>query len=434
MKAAATQPGAPSVTRGYAWGVVGMLWFVCAFNYADRQAISVVFPLLKQEFGFDKEQLGLIGSAFMWVYAAGAPLAGWAGDRFPRRHLILGGCLFWSFVTLMTACCGRLWQFVTVRALEGFGETFYFPASMSLVSAYHGLRTRSRAMALHQSSVYAGTIGGSWLGAVLAEQYGWRTGFYCFGAAGIVLALLLYVFLREPAREVSATAPAETSASEPASAVDSAPPKFLATLLFLLRHPSARLLLLAFVGANFVAALFLVWTPTFLIEKFGFKLGAAGLSATVFIHAASALSGPLSGWAADAWSVRRSGARMLVQAVGMMVGAGFVALVGWTQDKLTLLLAMTAFGLCKGCYDAGIFASLYDVVPANARATTAGVMNTVGWTGGALGPIYAGWMAKHAGQGSEVANMSLAVSLCGLVYLVVAALLWRASRMAERTH
>ena len=52
-----------------------MLWFVCFFNYADRQAIFSVFPKLKEEFGFDKVQLGLIGSAFMWVYAFGAPAA-----------------------------------------------------------------------------------------------------------------------------------------------------------------------------------------------------------------------------------------------------------------------------------------------------------------------------------------------------------------------
>lgn len=428
-------PAATRPVRGYAWAVVGMLWLVCCFNYADRQAISVVFPLLQREFGFDKEQLGLVGSAFMWVYAAGAPLAGWAGDRWPRRHLILGGCLFWSSVTLTTAWCGRLWQFVAVRALEGFGETFYFPASMSVLSAYHGPRSRSRAMAWHQSSVYAGTIGGSWLGAVLAERYGWRTGFYCFGAAGLILALVLYVFLREPAREGRGEKGESPGPGNPEPALepggdraDSGPPQFKATLLFLLRHPCARLLLLAFVGANFVAALFLVWTPTFLLEKFGYKLGTAGLSATVFIHGASALSAPFSGWLADAWSRRRPGARMRVQAGGMLAGAGFVGLVGWTEDKLTLVLAMTAFGLCKGFYDAGIFASLYDVVPANARATAAGVLNTVGWTGGALGPLYAGWMAKHAGQGNEVANMSLAVSLCGVLYLGVAWLLWQAAR------
>ena len=131
-----------------------MLWFVCFFNYADRQAIFAMFPKLKEEFGFDKVQLALIGSAFMWVYAAGAPLAGYICDRFRRKDLILGGCLFWSFVTITTGWCSKLWHFVTVRALEGFGETFYFPASMSLVSDYHDKRTRSRALSFHQSQLH----------------------------------------------------------------------------------------------------------------------------------------------------------------------------------------------------------------------------------------------------------------------------------------
>ena len=90
------------MSRNYKWHVVVMLWFICFFNYADRQAISAVFPVLQKEFGFDKLQLGLIGSAFMWVYAAGAPLAGFIGDRVRRKDLILGGCIFWSFVTMDT--------------------------------------------------------------------------------------------------------------------------------------------------------------------------------------------------------------------------------------------------------------------------------------------------------------------------------------------
>src|SRR3954471_3887543 len=182
----------------YKWWVVLMLWWVCFFNYADRQAIYSVFPKLEQEFGFNKLQLGLIGSAFMWVYAAGAPLAGLIVDRFRRKDLILGGCLFWSAVTVTTGWCSKLRDFVIVRAAEGLGETFYFPASMSLASDYHGRRTRSRALSLHQSSVYAGTVIGSWMGAWFAERHGWRVGFYIFGGCGMVLALVLFRFLREP--------------------------------------------------------------------------------------------------------------------------------------------------------------------------------------------------------------------------------------------
>ena len=160
-----------------------------------------MFPKLKEEFGFGKVELGLIGSAFMWVYAAGAPLAGFICDRLRRKDLILGGCVFWSLITVTTGWCGKLWQFVTVRALEGLGETFYFPAGMSLMSDYHDRRTRSRALSFHQSSVYVGTILGSWLGAWFAEHLGWRTGFYLFGGLGLALALVLAKLLREPPRE-----------------------------------------------------------------------------------------------------------------------------------------------------------------------------------------------------------------------------------------
>src|SRR5689334_13823301 len=120
-------PDSEKSSPGYKWSVVAMLWFVCFLNYGDRQAIFSIFPKLHEEFGFDKVAQGLIGSAFMWVYALGGPLAGYVGDRVRRKDLILGGCVFWSCVTVTTGWCAKLWQFVAVRALEGFGETFYFP-------------------------------------------------------------------------------------------------------------------------------------------------------------------------------------------------------------------------------------------------------------------------------------------------------------------
>ena len=84
---------------------------------------------------------------------------------------------------------------------------------------------------------------------------------------------------------------------------------------------------------------------------------------------------------------------------------------------------MTAFGLCKGCYDAGIFASLYDQIEPRARASAAGVMNAVGWGGGALGPLFVGLATKYGGGTSDVDNMSRAIACGGGVYLVCGLLL-----------
>ncbi|MDB5353498.1 MAG: major facilitator superfamily 1 [Planctomycetota bacterium] len=407
----------------YKWWVVFMLWFVCFFNYADRQAIFSVFPTLEKEFKFDKVQLGLIGSAFMWVYAFGAPIAGVIGDRVRRKDLILGGCVFWSGVTMMTGWCGKLWQFVAVRALEGFGETFYFPASMSLTSDYHGPETRSRALSLHQSSVYIGTIAGSWVGAWFAEHRGWRQGFTFFGASGIVLAAVLYAFLREPLRGSSEKTEEELpSAPLPLAEVGRA----------IFRSPAVPFLMAAFLAANLVATIFLTWTATFLVEKFHFKLTTAGLSGTVYIHLASAVSVPFGGILADYLARRMTGGRILVQAIGLLAGSIPVFLIGSTAHVTTLLLAMTLFGLCKGLYDANIFASLYDRVEPRARATAAGLMNTIGWGGGALGPLIVGWVATHGSRATEVENMSVAIAYCGAIYLVGAALLIVAFLLSRR--
>src|SRR5437016_480665 len=82
----------PGVSPNYRWWVVFMLWFVCFLNNGDRQAISAILPKLQDEFHFSAAQLGIIGSAFMWIYAANSPIAGYLGDKLRRKDLILGGC------------------------------------------------------------------------------------------------------------------------------------------------------------------------------------------------------------------------------------------------------------------------------------------------------------------------------------------------------
>jgi MFS family permease len=428
----------------YKWWVILMLWAICLFNYADRQAISSVFPKLKEEFHFNDLQLGLIASAFMWVYAFAAPLAGFIGDRVRRKNLIIGGFLFWSGITVMTGWCGKVWQFVAVRASEGFGETFYYPAAMSLASDYHGPKTRSLALSLHQTAVYAGTIAGSWAGAWFAERLGWRFGFYFFGASGLVLACVLALFLREPVRGASdppspsgppiTTHQSPTTNLPPSSFIlhpssfrpPAPPPSFPETLRAIARSPAALILLIVFPGANFVSAVFMTWTPTFLVEKFGFKLAEAGLSGSVFIYLACAAGSPVAGWLADRLSRRMVGGRILVQALGLGAGTGFIFLVGMTPNVSTLLLSMTGFGLCKGFYDSNIFASMFDFVEPGARGAATGLMNMTGWFGGALGPVYLGWAALHGRHASEMANMSEAIAWCAPIYLAGSLLLFAA--------
>ena len=407
----------PPKNGRYKWYVVGMLWFICFFNYADRQAVFAIFPLLKKDFGFNTEQLGLIGTAFIIIYALTAPVAGPIGDRRSRKTLIIGGLYVWSIVTGLTSLCTKVWQFVIVRGSEGLGETFYFPASMSMVSDYHSKSTRSRAMSLHQTGVYVGTIGGSAFAGWMGERYGWRSPFLIFGLLGIVLGLALSLFIREPERD-EAQKIEDGEDYKDASVAQIPMTEFIGEWL---HTPTAVILAAAFFGANLVAMVFLVWMPTFLNEKFHMDVAKAGLGATIYIQAASMAGAAGGGYLADRWRRNISGGRILTQAIGTLLGAPFIFLCGYTRNMSVLIGAMTLFGLFKGLYDGNIWAGIYDVIPVSRRSAAVGIMNFVGWTGGAIGAFGIGVAAFHG------ITMSAAISSTAIIYLLVGAALFVAA-------
>jgi sugar phosphate permease len=397
----------------YKWYVVGMLWCISFFNYADREAVFSVFPLLQKEMHLTPVELGLLGSAFAWIYGLTAPFAGSIVDRVRRKTAILGGLYVWSTIAILTPISRTFHQLLSFMAAEGLGETFYFPASMSMISDYHGKRTRSRAMGSHQTSVYLGTIGGGFFAGLIGEHYGWRWSFIVFGSLGILLGFVLIRLLREPKRG-AADLEEQAPAAIPVVIKRIPISKFLGIIV---RTPSAMLLMAAFACANFVALVLLSWMPKFLYDKFHMSLAMAGLSATLFVQLASMVGSPLGGWFADLLRRRLAGGRMLVQAVALICGAPFVFLCGATKSIGLVVVVLTAWGLFKGLYDANIFASVFDVIPAQARGTAAGFMNMVGWLGGGgIAPVAIGIIAVHY-------TLGIAISLAGLVYVVAGILL-----------
>ena len=418
------QPAAENSSRSYGWWMVAMLWLVCFANYADRQAIFSIFPPLQQEFSLSRLQLGILGSAFMWVYALFGPLAGWLCDRFSRRSAIIGALLFWSACTAATGVAHSFGELVIYRALSGFGEAFYFPAAISLIASYHGRTTRSRAMSLHQSAVYVGSLAGGGVSGWLADRHGWRLPFTSFGVFGIVLALVLLAALKEPKRGESdrmvATEPGEERS-------------FLSGLLALLANPAAMVLAAVFVCANFVAAIFLSWTPIYLFEKFHMSLTAAGFHASTWLQCSSILGVLLGGVLADYLAKRSRGGRISAQSVGLVLGVPLLFLTGWSASAVLVLVAMAGFGFAKGIYDANIWASLYEVVPARHRGATVGLMNSLGWLGGGAATIAIAAGSAHFGLGPEISATSLLYAIAAIALLLLGRSMARSSAKPKAT-
>jgi sugar phosphate permease len=269
-------------------------------------------------------------------------------------------------------------------------------------------------MSLHQTGVYAGTIAGGAAAGWFAQHYGWRSPFVFFGALGIAAACLLLTTLREPERGAS-------DAKADAPGAKARPARIGEVAREVLGNPTVDLLILAFIGANFVAVVFLAWMPSFLYQKFSMSLTMAGWSATAYFQTASVAGVFAGGILAD----RFSRARIAVQAFGLLLGMPFVFLTGWTRAIPTLILAMTCYGFFKGMYDANIFAGLYEVVAFDRRAVAAGLLNSLGWLGAGFAPVLIAKLSAHYG-------MSACLSATAGIYLVSAALLGAASMRVAR--
>jgi MFS family permease len=408
---AAAQPGTdvPASRPGsYAWLVVLLLWAVCFFSYADRQALFSVFPLLRAEMGLTTVQLGMLGSSFAIIYGLTGPFAGYVVDHIRRKTAILGGLEVWSVICIFSALARNFGQLLFFRASEGLGEAIYYPAALSMVSDYHGPRTRSRAMGFLQTSVYAGTVGGGYLAGLIAQRHGWRTSILFFGALGCILGVVLIRILREPDRGSADSSPVSGDSSRQALSWRDIPS--------LIRIPSLLALMGVFACANFVALVLLTWIPTYLYSRFHLSLATAAFDAAVYPQLASIGGSVLGGYLADIFVVSNPRSRILVQCGGVLAGAPFVVICGLSNSLSGVLAALACWGFCKGVYDSNIFAAAFDVVPVRARGTVSGLMNCIGWLiGGGTAPVTIGFLATYMTLGQSIATSAAIYVLAGLL-------------------
>ncbi|MCZ2153004.1 MAG: MFS transporter [Bryobacterales bacterium] len=414
------------------WLVLAMFWLVYFLNHADRQIVFSVFPLLKGELGLTNTQLGLLGSSFQWVYACLVPVAGFLGDFISRKRVIISALLLWSSTTITSGLVSGFSLLLALRALTGAGEAFYYPSATSIIADYHGEKTRALAMSIHQTSLYFGVVVSGTLAGYLGQKFGWRSAFLVFGVAGLAAAAMLLRFLREPRRGEADTRGTRSEMLGLDQPVPDESPGVWARLSMLCRTPSVLALAGSFCGMSFASVAVVTWMPAYIYGLGGFSLAEAGFHAT-FYHQLGAFIGVLAGGAlADRFAARSVLSRPWVQAGGLMLSVPFLYWIGSASSATGLFLALGLFGVFRGMYDSNLFASLYEVVTPQARATATGLMLSLGFLMGGTSPVVIGNLSQSFGLGPSLGATSVCYLAAALLMLANIAFWFRAdsSRMS----
>src|SRR3954451_24092740 len=220
-----------------AWLVVLLLWPVALLNYLDRQMLASMKDSVMADIPSigSESKWGFMLGQFKWVYAVLSPIGGYVADRFSRRLTICGSLFVWSAVTWWTGHVNSYSELLWARSLMGISESFYIPASLSLITDYHTGATRSRAVGLHQMAIYCGVIVGGFGGYIADEPtLGGRIAFDACGIAGMVYAVPLVLMLRDPPKTPAQSADPKPSPSQAAVELFTNPSFILLVLYFTL--------------------------------------------------------------------------------------------------------------------------------------------------------------------------------------------------------
>ena len=285
-------------------------------NYMDRWVASAASPLIQTEFHLSDALVGLLGSAFLLVYAVAALPFGYWADRGVRKTVVAVGVTIWSLATLFTGFARSFVQLFISRAVLGIGEASYYPAGTSLLSDYFPKEQRGRAMSIWGAGTAFGIAVGFAGGGYVAEKFGWRIAFFFAAVPGILCALLAFG-LREPLRGSAESSGRTVSVTHDAS---------LSKFIGLMRIPTLRAAILAQTVLYFVLASNAFWLPLLLHRRFDMSVSKAGLVAGVVLVAGGLIGTLAGGWIADRRALKTPAAHLEVGIAGFLIGAVFIVI------------------------------------------------------------------------------------------------------------
>jgi len=389
------------------WVVSLLLFFAAGFNYADRTAITAVFPLLQKDFGMSSMALGATGTVFLWSYAAVSPFAGYWGDRIPRARLVTASLGGWSLVMTLSAFAGSTTQLLMMRAILGIVEAAYIPAATALIADHHGLDTRAKAIGLHLAGFSAGMVGGGALAGYLGDRIGWRPSFVILGVGGLILTAVCAVFLRDarsvlPGRELARVQPQSMGKS----------------ILQLVKIPSSLVLTLENVLSGTVMWIFINWMPLFFRDTFALSLAMAGLYGTLWYQGGRVLGVTLGGVPSDFAARRHPKYRMLLMVIAYLAAAPMLTTFAWTTSFTLIAVCVSTFSILVGIGYVNAQPLVCELVPERLRSTAIGFMNMMSCFVGGAGVLIAGALRDSFGLANAFSSLAAIQAAVAVMLLV----------------
>jgi MFS family permease len=323
------------------------------------------------------------------------------------------GALIWGLTTWLSAVVRTYPAFLLSRSSTGIDDSSY-PGLYNLMADYFEPKMRGRVFGFMQLTAPIGYALGMVLSIMIGGLVGWRGVFYITGSFGVVIAMVIFFFVKEPAR----------GSSEPELQNIETQMNFkfsFKTAGALFKKPTLILLFLnAFFGV-FPWQVIVFWIFRYLETERGYDDATIMITMMTAIFT-MAIGYPLAGWAGDRLFRRTLRGRLIVSSVGIFIGMVFAALALTTPvaNRVQFGIMLSLMALFMPFAASNVLATIYDITLPEVRSTSNAIFNFTEQIGSASAPSIAGLIAVNASLGTAMLSISvIAWSIC-LVMIILA--------------
>lgn len=391
------------------WWLAALIVTAMLFCYAQRNALNVAATSMSDDLGFNPAKMGVLFSAFFWVYAFMQVPSGWLVDRFGVRRAYAAGFAFWSLISIFTGLTNGLVMLILLRVLLGTGQAVAFPASARATANWFQDRERGMVTGLYLAGVrFGGAIISIFSGWFLT-RYDWRWFFVVVGAVSLAWLVPWHGFLKKWEKN-PAEPPSASSPQKGASFIES---------LALLKNRSVLGIFLGFFAYDYVWFVFQNWLPSYLERELKFskiEMGVLNAMPLVAMSVIILISGALSdGLIRRGYEEKR--VRKIFIAVGMLICCLIVP-AGFVEDRMTAVWLLTISLSGLGVASPNTWTLTQAVSSKRIVGTVSGIQNFGGNVGGILAPMLTGFIVHLTG------SFTLALTLCGAILVAGVIAYW----------
>ncbi len=372
-------------------------------NYIDRYILPGVQEQIKGEFRLTDEQIGSLTLWFMLAYMLTSPITGWLGDRFPRKPMIVIAALFWSGINFFTATVHSYDSLNIRHAALGVGEASFGIFAPALLSDFYPENQRNRVLTIFNVAIPVGAALGYLVGGTVGEHFGWRMSFIVSAIPGVIIALLIAFFMKEPARGASQKDKAKLEKG---------------TVLSLLKNKAYLSSILGYAAVTFSLGGISWWMPSFLE-----RVGGHSQSSAAFLMGAitvvTGLGGTITGGViAQRWSRKTSKALYLVPAISAALAVPPALVCFFGPKSLTIpSLAIAIFFIFLGT--GPVNAATVNAVRPEIRATAlAGQLFIIHALGDAISPRVIGAVSDRSNLNIGLGSTLITLVLASIIFFI----------------